>query len=690
MQDFATGGYGKINANYPPILLHWFWLVGKFFQIFNYQYPPQPEIILKYIVLFPILILQLFFSLHIEKLLVQKNINPIKSPLFWGVVCSPPLLLNGPIWGQVDFLPFYPILFCLIYGYHGKILLSSIFFAVALMCKFQAILILPIFAGLCFKNYKQIPLGIIGFSLSIFIGFLPFLLEGRMLEMMAQAYWGNLGIYPYATYNAANIWYILVGNTTNVNDSLFSNNIAVLKHLSPKNVGTALFGLISLYAFFKTIKSKQLSSIVKYALVLTLTFFVFAPSMHERYLFLLVPFTAYACAQGFIKISWFVLASILVSLNINLILPINGQAIWHNLAWLTTLTCLYSIYRFLFEQKIKLPNMARTGLPLTIFSVLIFSYSQGYTLYMNNKSYFKHEGKIYLSDINYVSNYQAWGSLGIDKNISQNILAIGNNNYAKGLGAHAKSEIKYRIPKGSKFFHAYCGLDKSMASSGSVQFKILLDNTLIWYSDSIRSESITEVLIPLKEEKEITLIIDPLGNNSSDHANWGEAAFWEKSPPNHTLYLNNKSDFKHEGKIYLSDMNHVSNHQAWGLLGINKNVNQNILVIGNMTFTKGLGVHAKSELNYSIPKGSRFFHAYCGLDKSVKSLGSVQFKIFLEKKLVWSSDSIRSKSVTEVLVPLNGEKDITLVVDPLGNNHSDHANWGKAAFWEKQPKLILE
>ena len=530
MKDFTNGGYDKINANYPPILLHWFWLCGKVFQLFSFQYPPQPEIILKYIVLFPILILQLSFSLQIEKLLIKKNIDPFKSLLFWGVVCSPPLLLNGPIWGQVDFLPFYPILFCILYAYRGKILLSSVFFAIALMCKFQAIVILPIFAGLCFKNWKQIPIAITGFTFSIFIGFLPFLLEGRMLEMMEKAYWGNFGIYPYATYNAANIWYILVGNTSSVNDSLFSNNIAIIKYLSPKNIGTIVFTFISLVVFFKTFKSKELSSLIKYALVLILTFFVFAPSMHERYLFLLVPFTAYACAKGFIKISWFVIASILVSLNINLVLPINGQALWKNLAVVTTVICLYTIYRFLFEKKVKIPNLARVGLPLTIFSVLIFSCSQGYTLYRNNKSDFKNSEEIFLSDINYTSLYQAWGSLGINKNISQNTLAIGNMTFTKGLGVHAKSELKYSIPKGSQFFHAYCGLDKSIASSGSVQFKIFLEKKLVWSSDSIRSKSVTEALVPLNGEKEITLIVDPLGNNHSDHANWGKAAFWKKPP----------------------------------------------------------------------------------------------------------------------------------------------------------------
>ena len=93
--ELAEGGYAKLHANYPPLLLHWFWLIGKTFTYLGLEFPPKSDAVLKYFFLLPVLGVQIRLSLRVEYHLLRRKIEPLKSPVFWGVVASPAMLLDG-------------------------------------------------------------------------------------------------------------------------------------------------------------------------------------------------------------------------------------------------------------------------------------------------------------------------------------------------------------------------------------------------------------------------------------------------------------------------------------------------------------------------------------------------------------------------------------------------------------------
>ncbi|MBB3060469.1 NPCBM/NEW2 domain-containing protein [Microbulbifer rhizosphaerae] len=140
------------------------------------------------------------------------------------------------------------------------------------------------------------------------------------------------------------------------------------------------------------------------------------------------------------------------------------------------------------------------------------------------------QGELYLSQLSADYHRQEWGHMGRDRSVEQQPIRIGGHHYAKGLGVHARSETRYRIPAGAKYFHSYFGLDVA-GHRGLVEFKVLLDGEEVFSSGPYNNRRETgEILLPLEGASRITLVVDPLGSNRHDHADWAMARFLAKPP----------------------------------------------------------------------------------------------------------------------------------------------------------------
>jgi hypothetical protein len=80
----------------------------------------------------------------------------------------------------------------------------------------------------------------------------------------------------------------------------------------------------------------------------------------------------------------------------------------------------------------------------------------------------------WLTDLPIVSEKQGWGQLGIDKSINGNPLRIGSRSFARGLGAHAHSEITYNLNGKYEYFQAFIGVDaEANSAQASIKFKVI-------------------------------------------------------------------------------------------------------------------------------------------------------------------------------------------------------------------------
>lgn len=106
------------------------------------------------------------------------------------------------------------------------------------------------------------------------------------------------------------------------------------------------------------------------------------------------------------------------------------------------------------------------------------------------------------------------------------------------------------------------------------------------------------------------------------------------------------------------------------------------ITLNGVTYAKGLGVHAPSEIRYDLGGNCTRFTADVGVDDFVdgRNRGSVVFRILADGVQVYDSGVMREESATQTVdVSVEGADELRLVVNNAGNgNHSDHSDWADA------------
>ena len=103
-------------------------------------------------------------------------------------------------------------------------------------------------------------------------------------------------------------------------------------------------------------------------------------------------------------------------------------------------------------------------------------------------------------------------------------LSLRGQNLARGIGAHAKSRITYRLDKQFERLLATIGIDDDAAPAGSAVFRVLGYGKVLYESPVLRREDPPkQINVPLEGAREITLECDDAGDSDvADHCDWGE------------------------------------------------------------------------------------------------------------------------------------------------------------------------
>ena len=141
----------------------------------------------------------------------------------------------------------------------------------------------------------------------------------------------------------------------------------------------------------------------------------------------------------------------------------------------------------------------------------------------------------YLSNVDWKSATEGWGTIGKDVSIDKREITLtGENNepvvYKKGIGTHAHSEIVYDLTdKNVNMFSSFIGIDREMYNSpASVEFKVYVDGKLAYESGVMTSNDVQNfVEVDLAGAKELKLVATTGGDtNGSDHADWADAKLY--------------------------------------------------------------------------------------------------------------------------------------------------------------------
>ena len=296
-------------------------------------------------------------------------------------------------------------------------------------------------------------------------------------------------------------------------------------------------------------------------------------------------------------------------------------------------------------------------------------------------------------------------------------MRINGTSYAKGLGVHADSDVRFAIPS-TCTMTADIGVDDEVGDHGSVAFEVWNGTTERLYSSALKTgaDPATHISVPLDGVRDLRLVVTQGGDNKHwDHADWADAVLrctastsTTAAPTTSTTAAPTTSttaaptttttaapttttappsDPSHS-VTWLSDRAVTSSTNGWGPIERDMSNGETgagdgtTLRINGTSYAKGLGVHADSDVRFAIPSTCTMT-ADIGVDDEVGDHGSVVFEVWngTTERLYGSALKTGADPATHISVPLDGVRDLRLVVTQgADNDWWDHADWANAAL----------
>jgi len=139
-------------------------------------------------------------------------------------------------------------------------------------------------------------------------------------------------------------------------------------------------------------------------------------------------------------------------------------------------------------------------------------------------------GTTYVSDLTWTTMTNGWGPIEKDKSNGEqaagdgHTLTLNGATFAKGLGGHAASDVRYPLT-GCTAFTAQVGIDDEVGANGSVVFQVFGDTTKLFDSGVMTGATATKsVSVDLTGKTSLGLVITNGGDNVDyDHGDWADA-----------------------------------------------------------------------------------------------------------------------------------------------------------------------
>ncbi|HEY3005665.1 MAG TPA: NPCBM/NEW2 domain-containing protein [Kribbellaceae bacterium] len=141
------------------------------------------------------------------------------------------------------------------------------------------------------------------------------------------------------------------------------------------------------------------------------------------------------------------------------------------------------------------------------------------------------KGDAFVSDLQWLDSTNGWGPVERDHSNGENApgdggpITLDGVTYAKGLGAHAPSEVKVWLAGNCSAFTAEVGVDDEVADRGRVSFRVAVDGVVKYTSELMTGTSPTApVSVDVTGGRTLSLQVTDGGDGvTSDHGDWADA-----------------------------------------------------------------------------------------------------------------------------------------------------------------------
>ncbi|QWR76976.1 phospholipid carrier-dependent glycosyltransferase [Candidatus Magnetomonas plexicatena] len=273
LSDFYSG---MVFADYPPGYIYVLYVVGKIREFFSLDYSSAWFL---FIVKLPQLVSDIVLT-HIVFVLSRKYLS-LKSSYALAAIYAfnPAIVINSAPWGQVDSFYTLTVVIFVLLAVQKRFLPASLACAFAVLVKPQALMFAPLWLFAHLNKPVKVKTLILNavYAFAFFVALvIPFSLHKEPLWIVHH-YAATLSSYPYATFNAFNLFALTGGNLSPVTDSFFL--------LSYNTWGLIFITLTVIFTFFIYTKRKDSAALICCALLIVSSTYVLGPKMHERYLY---------------------------------------------------------------------------------------------------------------------------------------------------------------------------------------------------------------------------------------------------------------------------------------------------------------------------------------------------------------------------------------------------------------------
>ncbi len=279
-----------LYVDYPPVYLMILYGLGRIAHILGIE--PHQNGYLALIKLVPILCDYVFvifiFALAKEHMSKNKAFSLASFVLF-----NPSTIVNSAVWGQVDSFVLLITLAMLFTLYNKNYILACALFALSILTKPQMIIFAPLLGFTIlfdfvetFKDKKQRNKMIKQIISSVLVAvavllIVPLPVTGFNYKLLIEKYLSAMGMYQYATLNAANLYGAFGLNWAKLSETF--------KFVDARTWGFFFIALTSVLVGVVSYKIKNRNKIFYLGAFTVASIYMFAHTMHERYLFALMP-----------------------------------------------------------------------------------------------------------------------------------------------------------------------------------------------------------------------------------------------------------------------------------------------------------------------------------------------------------------------------------------------------------------
>ena len=136
---------------------------------------------------------------------------------------------------------------------------------------------------------------------------------------------------------------------------------------------------------------------------------------------------------------------------------------------------------------------------------------------------------------------------------------------------------------------------------------------------------------------------------------------------------------------YLSDLTPTSATTGYGTVMKDLSVGGNTITLAGVTYAKGIGAHAVSNITYNLAGAYQTFQSDVGIDaeEDGKGTGSVEFIVLADGKNVFDSGVLTNDQVKHITLNITGVNTLTLeALNGVPNSIDfDHADWAGAVIY---------